>query len=71
MQAEWGIGPTEEVKVVQLSANANSYRDAIKLADGRYISVQKLPEGFSANVISVESYQFTVEAGTEEAITVH
>ena len=63
LQAQLNVGPIEEVKVVQLSGEVFSYRDAIEFSHGRRVSLQDLPPGMTADVLSVESE--STEAATE------
>lgn len=54
VQQEYGVGSAEEVTFVQMSANVNSYRDAIRFANGRSLNLQELREGQRVKVLSLE-----------------
>ena len=45
LRAKYGAEPEEEVVFTQLSAQVNTYRDAVRLRNGRAISLQELREG--------------------------
>ena len=45
LQREFHVGAVEEVTFTQISAAVNSYRDAIRFADGREVRLQELREG--------------------------
>jgi hypothetical protein len=49
----WKIGETEPVTFVQLSANAYSYRDAVRFNNGIEVLLQNLREGTAAQVVCV------------------
>lgn len=51
MQLQYGVGPSEEVTFVQLSADPFKYRDAIRFSNGTEVLLQKLPEGLKMDVI--------------------
>lgn len=51
LQREIGVGAEEEVTFVQLSADAYSYRDAVRFNNGRELLLQKLMEGQRADVL--------------------
>jgi hypothetical protein len=53
MQQEFGIGPVEEVVFTQITAAANSYRDAIRLRTGREVRLQELREGQRMQVLDL------------------
>jgi hypothetical protein len=59
LQKELGVGPSEEVVFVELSASAYRYRDGVKFPNGREILLQYLDEGLHVDVLSL--------AGTEPA----
>lgn len=52
-QKNFQLKPEEKVSFVQLSANANQYRDAFRFADGREILLQKLEPGLQVDVIQI------------------
>jgi len=53
MQKQLAIGQDEEVTFVQLSALANSYRDAVRFRSGRTIRLQELREGQRVEVMDM------------------
>jgi hypothetical protein len=54
MQRDLGIGEVEEVKFVETSAEANTYRDAIRFPNNRQILLQLLREGQRVKVLSLD-----------------
>jgi len=55
LQQQFGVGTTEEVTFVQLSATPYQYRDAVRFNDGRQIRLQELSEGLRVRVLDVSS----------------
>ncbi|MGH9326918.1 MAG: hypothetical protein ACRD2B_09590 [Terriglobia bacterium] len=54
VQTKWHIGPAEEVTFTQLSAAANTYRDAVRFKHrGHPLLLQELKEGVRANVLDL------------------
>lgn len=53
VQREFGVSAVEEVKFVQLSASAYTYRDGVRFRHGREVLLQRLPEGLRAAVLSL------------------
>jgi hypothetical protein len=53
LQRELGIGESEEVKFVEISAEVNTYRDAIRFKNGRQLLLQALREGQRVTVLSL------------------
>lgn len=53
MQTELGVGPCEEVVFTQISAAANSYRDAVRFRNGREVRLQELREGQRVRVLDL------------------
>ena len=53
LQRELGIGEVEEVKFVEISAEVNTYRDAIRFQNGRQLLLQALREGQRVTVLSL------------------
>jgi hypothetical protein len=51
VQRQLGVGADEEVTFVQLSAEAFSYRDAVRFNNGREILLQKLEVGQRMDVL--------------------
>ena len=46
-------GRTEQVTFTQTSASVNSYRDAVRFADGRVLHLQGLDEGLRVKVVNL------------------
>lgn len=55
MQTELGVGAQEEVTFTQITAMANSYRDAVRFRNGRVIRLQELREGQRVRVLDLSS----------------
>jgi hypothetical protein len=53
LQHELGVGPAEDVTFTQISAAVNSYRDAVRFANGREIRLQELREGQRVRVLDL------------------
>lgn len=53
IQSDYGVGPVEDVTFTQLSAAPNSYRDAVRFANGRELRLQELREGQRVQVIDL------------------
>lgn len=53
LQHELGVGPEEEVVFTQISAAANTYRDAVRFTNGREVRLQELREGQRARVLDL------------------
>ncbi len=53
IQNEYGVGPEEDVTFTQLTAAANSYRDAVRFANGRELRLQELREGQRVRVVDL------------------
>jgi hypothetical protein len=53
MQTELGIGAQEEVTFTQITAMANSYRDAVRFQNGRVIRLQEMREGQRVRVLDL------------------
>ena len=53
LQRELGICETEEVKFVEISAEVNTYRDAVRFTNGRQLLLQALREGQRVTVLAM------------------
>ena len=53
LQRELGVGEVEEVKFVEISAEVNTYRDAIRFKNSRQLLLQALREGQRVTVLSL------------------
>jgi hypothetical protein len=54
MQTEYGVGESEDVTFVQLSASSYAYRDAVQFGNGKQMLLQELAEGQKVRVLSLE-----------------
>jgi hypothetical protein len=61
LQQQFGVGGTEDVTFVQLSATPYSYRDAVRFGNGREILLQKLQCGQKVEVLSLSLADFEHE----------
>jgi hypothetical protein len=52
-QRKFKVSPEEDVIFTQLSAEANTYRDAVRFSNGLEVLLQKLKEGQRAIVLSL------------------
>jgi len=53
LQHELGVGAVEDVTFTQISAAVNSYRDAVRFANGREVRLQELREGQRVRVLDL------------------
>ena len=53
LQRELNVEETEHVTFTEISAEVNSYRDAIRFSNGRQLLLQRLREGQRVTVVSV------------------
>lgn len=53
LQHEFGVTATENVTFTQISAAVNSYRDAVRFANGRELRLQELREGLKVKVLDL------------------
>ncbi len=53
LQHEFAVGAEEDVTFTQISAAANSYRDAVRFANGREVRLQELREGQRVRVLDL------------------
>jgi len=52
VRRQFRVEEDEGVVFVQISANVNSYRDAIQFTNGRQVRLQELPEGMRMELLS-------------------
>ena len=52
---QFGVGTTEEVTFVQLSATAYQYRDAVRFNNEREVRLQELSEGLRVRILDLSS----------------
>jgi hypothetical protein len=53
LQHELAVQPSEDVTFTQISAAANTYRDAVRFANGREVRLQELREGQRVRVLDL------------------
>jgi len=53
LQHELSVGSVEDVTFTQISAAVNSYRDAVRFANGREVRLQELREGQRVTVLDL------------------
>jgi hypothetical protein len=53
LQRELGVGPAEEVMFTQLTAETNTYRDAVRFHNGAELLLQRLDVGQGVDVLSL------------------
>ena len=53
LQRELGVGEMEEVKFVEISAEVNTYRDAVRFKNSRQLLLQAMREGQRVTVLSL------------------
>jgi hypothetical protein len=53
LQQELGVGEVEEVKFVEITAEMNTYRDAVRFKNSRQLLLQALREGQRVTVLSL------------------
>ncbi len=58
LQRELGVSEMEEVQFVEISAEVNTYRDAVRFHNGRQALLQQLREGQRVQVLSIGIEEF-------------
>jgi hypothetical protein len=58
LQRELGVGEIEEVQFVQITAEVNTYRDAVRFGNCRQALLQQLREGQRVQVLSMGVQEF-------------
>ena len=53
LRHDLGVGPIERVTFTQITANSNSYRDAVRFANRRELRLQELREGMRVKVLDL------------------
>ena len=66
LQREFGVDATEEVTFLQTTANANTYRDALRFSNQRQILLQSLRPGQRVSVVSTD---IRVDAASSSKLT--
>ena len=67
LQREFAIGSEEEVTFTQISAEENSYRDAVRFRDGATVLLQRLEPGQSVVVLNISGEEEQHAAGPVRA----
>ena len=72
LQHEMGVGPCETVTFTQISAAANSYRDAVRFSNGNQVRLQELREGQRVRVLDLSlAEELDLEKLREERAELH
>ena len=58
LQRELGVGEVEEVQFVEITAEVNTYRDAVRFSNRRQALLQQLREGQRVKVLSIGAEEF-------------
>jgi len=66
LQGELGVGAEEIVKFTQISAAVNTYRDAVRFANGREVRLQDLSEGQRVRVLDLSEAWDLAREGVPE-----
>ena len=69
LQRELGVGEVEEVKFVEISAQANTYRDAVRFKNSRKLLLQALREGQRVTVLSAALRETEETVALESRVT--
>jgi len=67
VQKSFAVGASEEVTFTQLTAAANTYRDAVRFTNGREILLQRLNKGQRLRVLQVSLTEESIQAAWEAA----
>ena len=70
LQRRCRVSAMEDVTFTQISAEINTYRDAIRFANGIQLRLQDLREGMRVDVLALAAVDETVEAPTHESALV-
>jgi hypothetical protein len=62
VQNSFAVGASEEVIFTQLTATANTYRDAVRFANGHEILLQRLNEGQRVKVLQLSLVEEPVQS---------
>jgi hypothetical protein len=57
LQEELAVGPVEDVTFTQISAAANTYRDAVRFLNGKQLRLQECREGLRVKVLDLSLAQ--------------
>ena len=58
LQRELSVGEVEEVQFIEITAEVNTYRDAVRFKNGRQALLQQLREGQRVRVLSIGVEEF-------------
>jgi hypothetical protein len=67
VQKSLAVGASEEVTFTQLTASANSYRDAVRFKNGRELLLQRLNKGQRVRVLQLSLTEEPVRSKLEAA----
>ena len=67
VQKSFAVGPSEEVTFTQLTAAANTYRDAVRFTNEREILLQRLNTGQRVRVLQLSLVEEPVRSGWKAA----
>jgi hypothetical protein len=70
VRREFALGTREDVTFAQLSAEAFRYRDAIRLASGKYILLQAFPCGARFQVVALAPAELKAAVNERETLAV-
>lgn len=68
LQRRWRVSDTETAVFLQTSAMENTYRDAIQFGNERTVSLQELPPGMHARVLSLSASEWTMTPSLTESL---
>jgi hypothetical protein len=64
LQRELGVGEVEEVQFIQITAEVNTYRDAVRFKNCRQALLQQLREGQHVQVLTIGVEEFEPAGAT-------
>jgi hypothetical protein len=62
VRKSFAVGASEEVTFTQLTATANTYRDAVRFANGREMLLQRLNKGQRVRVLQLSFAEESVQS---------
>ena len=68
VQNSFAVGASEEVTFTQLTATANTYRDAVRFKNGREILLQRLNKGQRVRVLQLSLVEESVQSVWKAAV---
>jgi hypothetical protein len=63
LQRDLGVGEVEEVQFIEITAEVNAYRDAVRFQNGRQALLQQLREGQRVQVLTIGIEEIDVLEG--------